>query len=70
MGGIIVSGTPLSQAIWASEGKMLKARGAPDIAKLDPVGGRGENSWSGDPDGIIDGQFTPLEQANACEIIS
>ncbi|MER8665390.1 ABC transporter substrate-binding protein [Mesorhizobium sp. M1148] len=35
-GGIVAAGMPLSQAIWAAEGKVLKARGARDIAKLDP----------------------------------
>ncbi|ESY10640.1 MULTISPECIES: ABC transporter substrate-binding protein [unclassified Mesorhizobium] len=35
-GGIIVAGLPLSQAIWAAEGKVLKARATGDIDKLDP----------------------------------
>ncbi|RWB38064.1 MAG: hypothetical protein EOQ42_30780 [Mesorhizobium sp.] len=67
-----MAGTPLSQAIWAPEGKMLKARGAPDIAKLDPASGGGPRGihGSGEPDGIIDGEFTPLEQVNACEVIT
>lgn len=34
--GIMVSGLPLSQAIWAAEGKVLKARSYADINKLDP----------------------------------
>ncbi|MER9424716.1 ABC transporter substrate-binding protein [Mesorhizobium sp. M0317] len=35
-GGIIVAGMPLSQAIWAAAGKVLKARATGDIDKLDP----------------------------------
>lgn len=35
-GGIIASGMPLSQAIWAAEGKVLKARAGRDIVQLDP----------------------------------
>ncbi|AMX98937.1 ABC transporter substrate-binding protein [Mesorhizobium ciceri] len=35
-GGMVAAGMPLSQAIWAAEGKVLKARAARDIAKLDP----------------------------------
>lgn len=35
-GGIIAAGMPLSQAIWAAEGKVLKARGGADVATLDP----------------------------------
>ncbi|MER8950009.1 ABC transporter substrate-binding protein [Mesorhizobium sp. M0809] len=35
-GGIIASGFPLSQAIWAAEGKVLNARAKRDIVKLDP----------------------------------
>lgn len=34
--GIIASGLPLSQAVWAAEGKVLKARAYSDIDKLDP----------------------------------
>ncbi|TIO72332.1 ABC transporter substrate-binding protein [Mesorhizobium sp.] len=35
-GGIVASGMSLSQAIWAAEGKVLKARSNRDLAKLDP----------------------------------
>ncbi|RUU25134.1 ABC transporter substrate-binding protein [Mesorhizobium sp. M6A.T.Ce.TU.016.01.1.1] len=35
-GGIVAAGMPLSQAIWAAEGKVLNARGVRDVAKLDP----------------------------------
>ncbi|MER8956967.1 ABC transporter substrate-binding protein [Mesorhizobium sp. M0833] len=35
-GGIIASGMPLSQAIWAAEGKVLKGRSSRDIRVLDP----------------------------------
>ncbi|MDW6023684.1 ABC transporter substrate-binding protein [Mesorhizobium sp. BAC0120] len=35
-GGIVAAGMPLSQAIWAAEGKVLKARSYSDIDKLDP----------------------------------
>ncbi|MER9949492.1 ABC transporter substrate-binding protein [Mesorhizobium sp. M0047] len=35
-GGILASGMPLSQAIWAAEGKVLKARGLLDPTTLDP----------------------------------
>ncbi|WP_164750893.1 twin-arginine translocation signal domain-containing protein, partial [Mesorhizobium sp. M7A.F.Ca.CA.002.05.1.1] len=34
--GIIASGLPLSQAVWAAEGKVLKARDYSHIDKLDP----------------------------------
>ncbi|MER8792442.1 ABC transporter substrate-binding protein [Mesorhizobium sp. M0983] len=37
LGGGIVVGMPLSQAIWAAEGKVLKARSIRDISKLDPA---------------------------------
>ncbi|TIQ61656.1 MAG: peptide ABC transporter substrate-binding protein [Mesorhizobium sp.] len=36
-GGVFAAGMPLSQAIWAAEGKVLKVRYASDIAKLDPA---------------------------------
>ncbi|TIN74618.1 ABC transporter substrate-binding protein [Mesorhizobium sp.] len=36
-GGIIASGMPLSQAIWAAEGKVLRARANADLSKLDPA---------------------------------
>ncbi|RWB37934.1 MAG: peptide ABC transporter substrate-binding protein, partial [Mesorhizobium sp.] len=36
-GGIIASGMPLSSAIWAAEGKVLKVRAVQDIRKLDPA---------------------------------
>ncbi|MER9951471.1 ABC transporter substrate-binding protein [Mesorhizobium sp. M0047] len=35
-GGIVVGGMPLSQAIWAAEGKVLRVRSDGDLAKLDP----------------------------------
>ncbi|RWJ57950.1 MAG: peptide ABC transporter substrate-binding protein [Mesorhizobium sp.] len=35
-GGIFAAGMPLSQSIWAAEGKVLKARGPRDIVNLDP----------------------------------
>ncbi|ESZ23436.1 ABC transporter substrate-binding protein [Mesorhizobium sp. L2C067A000] len=35
-GGIVVGGMPLSQAIWAAEGKVLKVRSDGELAKLDP----------------------------------
>ncbi|RVC91445.1 twin-arginine translocation signal domain-containing protein, partial [Mesorhizobium sp. M2A.F.Ca.ET.029.05.1.1] len=35
-GGIFAAGMPLSQAIWAAEGKALKVRASGDIDKLDP----------------------------------
>ncbi|MER9313612.1 ABC transporter substrate-binding protein [Mesorhizobium australicum] len=35
-GGILASGMPLSQAIWAAEGKVLKARSAGELSTLDP----------------------------------
>ncbi|MER8917346.1 ABC transporter substrate-binding protein [Mesorhizobium sp. M0761] len=35
-GGIFAAGMPLSQAIWAAEGKVLKARGTLDLGTLDP----------------------------------
>ncbi|EKV31855.1 dipeptide ABC transporter, periplasmic dipeptide-binding protein [Caenispirillum salinarum AK4] len=34
--GIVASGLPLSQAIWAQEGKVLRVRSYADINKLDP----------------------------------
>ncbi|MER9495876.1 ABC transporter substrate-binding protein [Mesorhizobium sp. M0320] len=34
--GIFAAGMPLSQAIWAAEGKVLKARGTEDPTTLDP----------------------------------
>ncbi|MER9402273.1 ABC transporter substrate-binding protein [Mesorhizobium sp. M0615] len=36
VGGGVVAGMPLSKAIWASEGKVLKARSAWDVTTLDP----------------------------------
>lgn len=36
-GGIIASGMPLTQAIWAAEGKVLNARANADLSKLDPA---------------------------------
>ncbi|MER9643192.1 ABC transporter substrate-binding protein [Mesorhizobium sp. M0239] len=36
LGGGLVAGMPLSQAIWAAEGKVLKARSYVDLATLDP----------------------------------
>ncbi|MER8511210.1 ABC transporter substrate-binding protein [Mesorhizobium sp. M0894] len=36
-GGIIASGMPLSQAIWAAEGKVLHAGSNSDLAALDPA---------------------------------
>ncbi|TIQ37249.1 MAG: twin-arginine translocation signal domain-containing protein [Mesorhizobium sp.] len=36
LGGGIVAGMPLSQAIWAAEGKVLKVRGSRNIATFDP----------------------------------
>ncbi|MER8760559.1 ABC transporter substrate-binding protein [Mesorhizobium sp. M0976] len=36
-GGIFASGMPLSQAIWAAEGKVLKASSYGDLTKLDPA---------------------------------
>ncbi|ANT54495.1 ABC transporter substrate-binding protein [Mesorhizobium amorphae] len=35
-GGVVAGGMPLSQAIWAAEGKVLVARSSGDIVKLDP----------------------------------
>ncbi|MER9058452.1 ABC transporter substrate-binding protein [Mesorhizobium sp. M0910] len=35
-GGIIASGMPLSQVIWAAEGKVLKATAAEELGTLDP----------------------------------
>ncbi|MGX9181914.1 ABC transporter substrate-binding protein [Mesorhizobium sp. BHbdii] len=35
-GGVVAAAMPLSQAIWAAEGKVLKARSGGDIATLDP----------------------------------
>ncbi|TJW71986.1 MAG: twin-arginine translocation signal domain-containing protein, partial [Mesorhizobium sp.] len=35
-GGVIAAGMPLSQVIWAAEGKLLKVRSMEDINKLDP----------------------------------
>ncbi|MEI9401954.1 ABC transporter substrate-binding protein [Mesorhizobium argentiipisi] len=35
-GGILAAGMPLSQVIWAAEGKVLKARGTGDPTTLDP----------------------------------
>ncbi|RWM48387.1 MAG: peptide ABC transporter substrate-binding protein [Mesorhizobium sp.] len=37
LAGGIVAGMPLSQAIWAAEGKVLKARSHRDIATFDPA---------------------------------
>ncbi|QKC98879.1 ABC transporter substrate-binding protein [Mesorhizobium sp. NZP2298] len=34
-GGIVAAGMPLSQAVWAAEGKVLKARSIGDISKFD-----------------------------------
>ncbi|MER9604342.1 ABC transporter substrate-binding protein [Mesorhizobium sp. M0243] len=36
LGGGVIAGMPLSRAIWAAEGKVLKARSGSDIATLDP----------------------------------
>ncbi|ESY30978.1 hypothetical protein X747_31710 [Mesorhizobium sp. LNJC384A00] len=36
-GGIVAGGMPLSQAIWAAEGKVLTARSSRDLATLDPA---------------------------------
>lgn len=36
-GSIVASGMPLSQAIWAAEGKVLKARSYANLTKLDPA---------------------------------
>ncbi|MER9457374.1 ABC transporter substrate-binding protein [Mesorhizobium sp. M0478] len=36
LGGGLIAGMPLSQAIWAAEGKVLKARGLLDLKTLDP----------------------------------
>ncbi|MER8563940.1 ABC transporter substrate-binding protein [Mesorhizobium sp. M0578] len=44
-GGIVAAGMPLSQAIWAAEGKVLTARTDRDVDKLDPAFYRGENNF-------------------------
>ncbi|TJW49059.1 MAG: twin-arginine translocation signal domain-containing protein, partial [Mesorhizobium sp.] len=36
LGGGVLAGMPLSQAIWAVEGKVLKVRVPTDYTKLDP----------------------------------
>ncbi|MER9793635.1 ABC transporter substrate-binding protein [Mesorhizobium sp. M0213] len=36
LGGGIAAGMPLSQAIWAAEGKVLKVRSSRDVRKFDP----------------------------------
>ncbi|MER8537384.1 ABC transporter substrate-binding protein [Mesorhizobium sp. M1005] len=43
-GGIVAAGMPLSEAIWAAEGKVLKARSSLDIATFDP------GFYTGQPD--------------------
>ncbi|ESW79597.1 hypothetical protein X770_31660 [Mesorhizobium sp. LSJC269B00] len=35
-GGIVAAGMPLSQAVWAAEGKVLKVRAVAELSKLDP----------------------------------
>ncbi|MER9714450.1 ABC transporter substrate-binding protein [Mesorhizobium sp. M0174] len=37
LGGGVLAGLPLSQAIWASEGKVLKARVSSDFTNVDPA---------------------------------
>lgn len=44
LGGGIVAAMPLSQAIWAAEGKVLTLRTDRDIDKLDPAFYRGESN--------------------------
>ncbi|MER8550340.1 ABC transporter substrate-binding protein [Mesorhizobium sp. M1169] len=36
-GGVVTGGMPLSQAIWAAEGKVLRACSNGDLTKLDPI---------------------------------
>ncbi|MGX7877120.1 ABC transporter substrate-binding protein [Mesorhizobium sp. ORM6] len=43
-GGLVAAGMPLSQAIWAAEGKVLTARANADIVKLDPALYTGTNT--------------------------